>query len=104
MMPVEAAMRELDFRPQGLLKYLTLESADVSIFLGQLLIRAIVLSQNRQRPVAPNFDVIAAAEQRIAQPLHPVLQFLLAEPSQARHQGVAHARRDRLSDLGVRNI
>src|SRR5712675_1222335 len=104
MMTVEAAVREPDFRPQGLLEDLSLESANVSIFLGQFLVGAVVLAQNRQRSVASNFDVIAAAKQRIAQPLHPVLQVLLAEPTQARYQGVANARCNRLPNLGVGNI
>ena len=73
MMSVEAAVREPHFRPQGLLENLALKPADVSIFLGQFLVGAVVLSQDRQRPVAADFDVVTAAEQRITQSLHPVL-------------------------------
>ena len=80
-------MREPDLRPQSLLENLPLESADVSILLGQLLIGTVVLSQNRQRPVAADFDVVTAAKQRITQPLHAFLQVVLAESSQPPNSG-----------------
>ena len=60
-------MRQPHLCPQRLLKNFPLQPADVAVFLGQFLIRTVVLAQNREGSFGANLDVVPAAEQRITE-------------------------------------
>src|SRR5262245_13628355 len=103
MMPVHATVRQLHLRPQRLLENFPLQPANPPVLFRQLLIRTIVLTQNRQATIGTNFNVITPAQQGVPQPPPAVLQLSIAEAAQTGDQRVANAGSDRLSNGSIRN-
>src|SRR5262245_13643076 len=98
MMSIEAAVCQFDLCTQRLLKDFPFQAADAPILFRQLLVRAIILPQNRQGAVNTDFDVIPPAQERIPQPPHPLVQRSLTKSSQAGNESIPNSRSDRLPD------
>ena len=122
MMAVETALSQPYFCPQRLLEDLSLQTANVPIFLGQFLIGTIILSQNRQRfaascatgsyaagpiatgsAIAPDFDIISPASQRISQSLHPLVQAAVGKSTDPRDKCISDSLGDGVTSSWVCN-
>jgi len=102
-MTVQAALGQPHLSPQRLFEYFPFQAADIPIFLGQFLIRAIILPQNRQRAArrsvgsAFDLDVVTAAAKRVAQPFHAIFETAVGESPHARDERVADSLGDRVA-------
>src|SRR5262245_23748686 len=104
MMSIEAAVCQFDLCTQRLLKDLPFQPTDAPILFHQLLVRAIILPQNRQGAVSTDFDVIPPAQERIPQPPHPLTQGSFTKSSQPGNESIPNSGSDRLADGRIGQI
>src|SRR6185369_7220858 len=78
--------------------------ANAAVFVSDFLIRTVVLTDDRQRSVRGEFDIIAAAEQQVAELSHLVGERRAVEMTEPCDECIAHTIGDIPANVGVADL